>query len=124
VLVHVGARGLTGAVAENALRACGILANRNRIPADTKPPTVGSGLRFGTNILAQRGLQPGDMEQCAVLVDQVLSAVDVVDDTRYRLAQAVRDRVRAEVTEVCRRFPVADYLEAYPSRLLVDAELP
>ncbi len=122
VLVDVGARGLTGAVAENALQTCGILANRNRIPADTTPPTVSSGLRFGTNILAQRGLQPGDMEQCAVLVDQVLSALDVVDDTQYRLAQAVRDRVRAQVTEVCRRFPVADYSEFYPSRLHVEAE--
>ena len=109
VLVNIGARGLTGAVAENALRDCDILANRNRIPADTKPPSVASGLRFGTNILAQRGLQPADMEQCAALVDRVLSAVTVVDDTQYRLDRAVRDRVRIEVAELCRRFPVTIY---------------
>lgn len=65
VLVDVYDRGLTGVVAERALEECGILANRNRIPGDVKPPEVTSGLRLGTNILAQRGMGPDQMGECA-----------------------------------------------------------
>src|SRR6059058_5605340 len=65
VLIDVTDFGLSGVVAERALEECGILANRNRIPGDTKPPLVTSGLRLGTNILAQRGMDPGQMRVCA-----------------------------------------------------------
>src|SRR5262249_47130805 len=47
VLIDVSDFGLTGVTAERALEQCGILANRNRIPGDTKPPLVTSGLRLG-----------------------------------------------------------------------------
>ncbi|CAM5480077.1 glycine hydroxymethyltransferase [Streptomyces violaceorubidus] len=61
VLMDVTGTGLTGVTAERALEECGILANRNRIPGDTRPPLVTSGLRLGTNILAQRGMGPAQM---------------------------------------------------------------
>ncbi|MEU1395752.1 serine hydroxymethyltransferase [Micromonospora zamorensis] len=110
VIVDMAARGLTGAVAEQSLRDCGILANRNRIAGDTKPPLVGSGLRFGTNILAQRGMGPADMERLAELVDRVWQAVDARSDTAFHLDPAIRRSVRAEVDELCRRFPVPAYV--------------
>jgi glycine hydroxymethyltransferase len=109
VILDLRARGLTGAVAENALRECDILANRNRIPGDVKPPRVASGLRLGTNILAQRGLGPADMQRCAALVDRVLTATEPASDTEYRLAAAVRADVRNDVAELCRRFPAPGY---------------
>jgi glycine hydroxymethyltransferase len=109
VLVDLTATGLSGLVAERALEACGILANRNRIPGDTRPPRVASGLRFGTNMLAQRGFQPDDMDRCADLVVRVLDAVAPVDDEAFRLDPAVRDRVERAVARLVADHPIPGY---------------
>ncbi|MEO6703354.1 MAG: serine hydroxymethyltransferase [Jatrophihabitantaceae bacterium] len=97
---------LTGLVAERALEHCGILANRNRIPGDRKPPLVTSGLRLGTNILAQRGLGPAQLPGCARLLHSVLAATTAVSDTEFRIDPAVVEQVRAGVRLLCERFPL------------------
>jgi glycine hydroxymethyltransferase len=109
VMVDVGAAGLSGAVAERALRECGILANRNRIAGDTRPIMVCSGLRFGTNIIAQRGMGPETAAYCGELVDQVLRAVVPGSDTEYHLDTGVREKTRDEVARLCGSFPVPAY---------------
>ncbi|MEW2403443.1 serine hydroxymethyltransferase [Streptomyces sp. NPDC046862] len=101
VLIDVHDRGLTGVVAERALEECGILANRNRIPGDTKPPLVTSGLRLGTNILAQRGMRPEDMADCARLMHTVLEGTAPVTDTEYVIDPALVARVRGAVRDLC-----------------------
>ncbi|MCX2730635.1 serine hydroxymethyltransferase [Saccharopolyspora sp. NFXS83] len=106
VVLDLRPGGPSGLVAERALEECGILANRNSVPGDTRPPTVTSGLRLGTNVLARRGMGPAEMAQCARLVDRVLRCVAPVDATRYRLDPAVRAEVRAEVRELTRSFPL------------------
>lgn len=106
VLLGVLHRGLTGVVAERALEECGILANRNRVPGDTKPPLVAGGLRLGTNLLAQRGMGPAEMAVCARLVDTVLDATTPDGDTSYRLDPQIRRSVRGQVDDVCARFPL------------------
>ncbi|MER5883634.1 serine hydroxymethyltransferase [Streptomyces sp. NPDC001941] len=110
VLLDLRAHGLSGVVAERALEECGILANRNRIDGDPRPPLVASGLRLGTNILAQRGMGAQETRACARLMHTVLTATTAVDDTTYALAPDVRDRVRAEVARLCARFPLPHYL--------------
>ncbi|MFF5535969.1 serine hydroxymethyltransferase [Streptomyces cinerochromogenes] len=109
VLVDTTPLGLSGAAAERALEECGILANRNRIPNDTRSPRITSGLRFGTNILAQRGLGPKDMGECADLVHQVLTATEPAGGAGHRLDPVVRDRVRRAVHRLCRRHPLPGY---------------
>lgn len=109
VLLDVSDRGLSGVVAERALEECGILANRNRIPGDTKPPLVTSGLRLGTNILAQRGMGPDQMRQCAHLLHKVLTATTALGDTEYQVDLQVADQVRADVRQVCGRHPLPGY---------------
>ena len=47
MLVDVGAMGVTGKEAEEALGKAGITVNRNGIPFDTRPPMVASGVRIG-----------------------------------------------------------------------------
>jgi len=106
VLVDLTGTGLSGVVAERALEECGILANRNRIPGDTKPPLVTSGLRLGTNILAQRGMGPDLMGECAQLLHTVLSGVVPRSDTEYLIDPLLVDQVRAEVRWLCSRHPL------------------
>ncbi|WP_198545386.1 MULTISPECIES: serine hydroxymethyltransferase [Amycolatopsis] len=106
IVLDLARTGLTGVIAERALEECGILANRNRVPGDSRPPQIAGGLRLGTNIVAQRGLTPADMAGCARLVAEVLSAVEPLGTTEYRLAAGVRNAVADEVAELSLRFPV------------------
>ncbi|CAM5243228.1 Serine hydroxymethyltransferase OS=Streptomyces tendae OX=1932 GN=glyA PE=3 SV=1 [Streptomyces tendae] len=106
VLMDVTGTGLTGVTAERALEECGILANRNRIPGDTRPPLVTSGLRLGTNILAQRGMGPAQMGACAQLLHLVLTGTRLVSDTTYRIDPALVTTVREEVRWLCARNPL------------------
>ncbi|MBB4699250.1 serine hydroxymethyltransferase [Sphaerisporangium siamense] len=106
VVIDLAARGLTGVVAERALEECGILANRNRVPGDVRPPLVTSGLRLGTNILAQRGMGPQEMRECARLVHAVLTATTASSDTEFRTDPAVAAEVRADVRRLCVRHPL------------------
>jgi glycine hydroxymethyltransferase len=106
VVADLRERGLTGVIAERALEECGILANRNRIPCDVKPPLVASGLRMGTNILAQRGIGPGETLECARLVHAVLAATTALGDTGYRIDPVTAAEVRAAVSALCERYPV------------------
>ncbi|GAA3193786.1 MULTISPECIES: serine hydroxymethyltransferase [Streptomyces] len=106
VLVDVRTAGLTGIVAERALEECGILVNRNKIPGDPLPPTVGGGLRFGTNILAQRGMGPFEVRACAGIVHDVLSGTKVRDVSHYELDEEIRDSARERVNALCVRFPL------------------
>ncbi|MBX6383267.1 MAG: serine hydroxymethyltransferase, partial [Microbispora sp.] len=89
VLLDLSGSGLTGAAAEQALESCGILTNRNRVPGDRLPARVASGLRLGTNILAQRGLTAPDMDRCADLVCRVLAATTALPGTGFELDPAV-----------------------------------
>lgn len=109
VLFDVAARGLTGLIAEEALEDSGIVVNKNRIPGDTRPPMVTSGVRLGTNTMALRGMGPEAVVRGARLVHRVLTAVEPLGDREYRLAPAVRDAVRADVAGLCREFPIPRY---------------
>jgi glycine hydroxymethyltransferase len=109
VVIDVGARGLTGRVAEAALEECGLIVNKNRIPHDTRSALVASGVRFGTNTLALRGMGPDAMASCVELVERVLSSVHMLSDTSYRLAPANARFVRDEVEKLCARYPLPHY---------------
>jgi glycine hydroxymethyltransferase len=111
VLVDLRDRGLTGVVAERALEECGILTNRNRIPGDVRPPLVTSGLRLGTNILAQRGMGPDQMSECAHLLHTVLTATSASNDTEHAIDPLTASRVRADLRELCVRYPLPGAVE-------------
>ncbi len=68
---------IDGAVAESALDAVGLNANKNVIPDDALPPFSPSGLRIGTPALTTRGLGPEHMAQLAAwIVDALQSNSD------------------------------------------------
>ena len=101
VLVDVGARGLTGKDAQEALDRAWITVNKNTIPFDTKGPMVTSGIRLGTPAVTTRGMKQPEMAQIAALIDRVLSNLG---------SAAVEAAVRGEVQELTNRFPL------YPER--------
>ncbi|MEV5442089.1 serine hydroxymethyltransferase [Streptomyces sp. NPDC052644] len=103
---------LTGLIAERALEDVGIVVNKNHIPGDPRPSSVTSGLRIGTNSVAQRGFGPAQIRQCARLVDTVLRAVRPKGDGEYELDEYLRRSVREEVRKLTGRFPLARYAPA------------
>lgn len=109
VLVDLSDRRLTGVIAERALEECGIVVNKNRVPGDPRGALVASGVRFGTNSLALRGMGAAEMPACAGLVDEVLTAVRALGDREYEMAPGVAARVRERVAALCAAFPLPGY---------------
>jgi glycine hydroxymethyltransferase len=100
--VFMEGKGVTGKVAEKALEAAGITANKNTIPFDTNKPFIASGVRLGTPALTTRGMGEEEMRQVARLIAAVLHDPE---------SEGVRARVSESVHELASRFPL------YPSRL-------
>lgn len=102
--------GITGIVAQRALEECGIIINKSRIVNDTKPVTVTSGIRLGTNGAAARGLTPDRIDQiCAIMVD-VLSSLKASSDRDYSLPDGVKRHALSVIADLCERFPLPNYL--------------
>ncbi len=96
-LVSLIKRGLTGKDAEAALGEANITVNKNAVPNDPHPPMVTSGLRLGTPAVTTRGFKEFE---CRTLAGWICDVLDRLDD------RAVRNRVKEQVLELCRRFPV------------------
>jgi glycine hydroxymethyltransferase len=87
---------LTGKEAQEVLDRAGITLNRNTIPDDPRSPFVTSGLRLGSAAQTTTGMGPNDMALIAALIGTAL---------RGRGDEDVLAAVRAEVLDLCRRFP-------------------
>ena len=97
MLVDLRAKGITGKEAEAVLGQAHITVNKNAIPNDPQKPMVTSGIRLGTPAITTRGFTEAEARQTANLI------ADVLDDPRN---PATIERVRAQVAELTRRFPV------------------
>ena len=97
LVVDVTPLDLTGRQAEEALGEVNIVANRNAIPYDTKPPRVASGMRLGTPAITSRGFGTAEAAQVAALILNILA--NPSDDT-------VKREVRDEVFALADRFRV------------------
>jgi glycine hydroxymethyltransferase len=100
---------LSGLVIERALEDVGIVVNKNHIPGDPRPSAVTSGIRIGTNSIAQRGFGPTEVRQCARLIDLVLRAIRPLGDRDYELEEFARRSARAEVHSLTTQFPIPRY---------------
>jgi glycine hydroxymethyltransferase len=97
MLVDVTALGTTGKVAEAALDHCGITVNKNMIPYDERKPMDPSGIRVGTPALTTRGMGTDEMRRIAGWMLEVL---------RSPADESLATRIRGEVRELCKQFPV------------------
>ena len=91
---------LTGKVAENALVAADITANKNKVPYDERSAFQTSGLRLGTAAMTTRGCKEDMMLLCAELIDEVLSDPE---------NEQVIKRVREKVNETMKDYPLFAY---------------
>ena len=96
-LVDLRNKHVTGKVAEAALGMAHITVNKNAIPNDPEKPFVTSGIRLGSPAMTTRGFTEIEAEKIAHLVADVLDAPDDV---------ANLERVRAQVSALCAKFPV------------------
>lgn len=89
--------GTTGGQAEKALERCGITINKNMIPFDQRKPMDPSGVRIGTPALTTRGMGCDEMRTIGGWILEVLRAPD---------DEALAKRIRGQVLDLCRQFPV------------------
>jgi len=88
---------LTGQMAADYLASAGLIANKNAIPFDTRPPKITSGIRLGTPALTTRGMGFEQMKTIAGMIDEILSS---------RGGELAIAKARETVRELCRQFPI------------------
>lgn len=96
-LCDVTAIELTGKIAEKALDHAGITVNKNMIPFDQRKAMDPSGIRVGTAALTTRGMKQDEMKKVGQWILEVLRAPE---------SEEVAVRVRGEVRDFCKAFPV------------------
>ncbi len=99
LLVDLQPFGITGKVAVEELERCNLTANKNAVPYDPKPPTVTSGIRFGTPAGTSRGFDTDDFRKVGELILTVLRGArgDKIDE----------EAVRGEIRSLVEAHPVA-----------------
>ena len=97
LLVDLTPLGITGKDAEEVLGRVDIVANKNAIPYDSRPPRITSGLRLGTPAITSRGFAATEMK---VIADMIVRMLTHIGDERVEKA------VTEEVAELTSRFPV------------------
>ena len=96
-LVDLRAKEITGKHAEEVLGRAHITVNKNAIPKDPERPMVTSGIRIGSPAITTRGFGENEAEVTANLIADVLDSPGDANKL---------DRVRRDVAELTRRFPV------------------
>ena len=95
LLADVMSMGVTGRDMQERLDRAHITANKNAIPFDEQPPHLGSGVRFGSPAATTRGMKEAEMRRIGGLILRLM-----------REGEAAVQEVRAEVMELCERFPL------------------
>ncbi len=95
MLVDLRPFNITGKELEKRLDDVHITANKNAIPNDPQSPFITSGVRIGTPAVTSRGFKEAEMLKIAKWIKDV--TVDF---------EANKDRVTAEVIELCEKFPI------------------
>jgi glycine hydroxymethyltransferase len=112
-LLSLVSKNVTGKDADAALGQAHITVNKNSVPNDPRPPMITSGLRLGSPAITTRGFKAPEVEILAGLIADVLDNLAARAHTGspdgkggVTADPAVLERVRNEVSALCRRFPV------------------
>ena len=94
---------VTGKAAEAALGRAHITCNKNGVPFDPETPFVTSGIRLGAPAGTTRGFGEAEFRQIA---DWIVEVVDGLAANGADGNGEVEEKVKAEVTALCARFPL------------------
>lgn len=97
MLIDLRNKNVTGKVAEAALVAADITANKNKVPFDTQSAFVTSGIRLGTPAVTSRGLTPNEMPILADLIDRVICKPEDINNL---------NEVKSDVHDLMKQFPL------------------
>jgi glycine hydroxymethyltransferase len=97
MLVDLRAKKMTGKEAERVLGEAHITCNKNGIPNDPEKPMVTSGIRLGSPAMTTRGFKEAEARQVGNFIADVLDNPTDADNIA---------KVRAQVSELTKRFPV------------------
>jgi glycine hydroxymethyltransferase len=97
MLVDLRSKKMTGKEAERVLGDAHITCNKNGIPNDPEKPMVTSGIRLGSPAMTTRGFKEAEARQVGNFI------ADVLDNPNDEANIA---KVRAQVAELTKRFPV------------------
>lgn len=97
MLVDLRAKKMTGKEAERVLGEAHITCNKNGIPNDPEKPMVTSGIRLGSPAMTTRGFKEAEARQVGNFIADVLDNPNDPENIA---------RVRAQVAELTKRFPV------------------
>ena len=97
MLVDLRAKKMTGKEAERVLGEAHITCNKNGIPNDPEKPMVTSGIRLGSPAMTTRGFKEAEARQVGNYIADVLDNPNDPENIA---------KVRAQVSELTKRFPV------------------
>ncbi|MEM6761014.1 MAG: serine hydroxymethyltransferase [Pseudomonadota bacterium] len=107
MLVDLRPKGVKGNTTEKSLGRAHITCNKNGVPFDDEKPMVTSGIRLGSPAGTTRGFGEGEFRQIG---DWIIEVVDGLAANGPEGNGAVEDKVKAEVGELCARFPMYPHL--------------
>ena len=103
LLVDLRPKGVKGNATEKALGRAHITCNKNGVPFDPEKPTVTSGIRLGSPAGTTRGFEEPEFRQIG---DWIIEVVDGLAANGEEGNAEVEAKVKAEVAELCGRFPL------------------
>ena len=101
VLLSLKDKNITGSSAEIALENAGLTCNKNGIPFDPLPPTITSGIRFGTAAATTRGFKVEEFELVGNFIADVLDQF-INNSSSEKQEQITYNKVK----ELCKKFPI------------------
>ncbi|MEO9684337.1 MAG: serine hydroxymethyltransferase [Tateyamaria sp.] len=103
MLVDLRPKGVKGNATEKALGRAHITCNKNGVPFDDEKPTITSGIRLGSPAGTTRGFGEAEFRQIGTWINQVVDGLAANGEDGNA---DVENKVKAEVAELCARFPL------------------
>jgi glycine hydroxymethyltransferase len=101
VLLSLEDKKITGSNAEIALENSGLTCNKNGIPFDPLPPTITSGIRFGSAAATTRGFKINEFKMVGNFI------ADVLDKFYNNTSSLEQEKITLEkVRSLCNKFPI------------------
>jgi glycine hydroxymethyltransferase len=103
LLVDLRPKGVKGNATEKALGRAHITCNKNGVPFDEEKPMITSGIRLGSPAGTTRGFGEQEFRQIGDWINAVVDGLAANGEDGNADVEA---RVKAEVTDLCARFPI------------------